>query len=35
MRTIASRLYLAILLIRIRFALRWNLQVGHWFDLLR
>ena len=30
-----ARLYLSILLIRIRFALKWNLVWGHWFDTLR
>ena len=30
-----ARIYLAILLIRIKIGIKWNLVWGHWFDTLR
>jgi hypothetical protein len=35
MRPIASSIYLAVMMLRLHGALRWNLLWGHWLDVFR
>jgi hypothetical protein len=35
MRTVASSIYLAVMMLRLHAGLRWNLLWGHWLDVLR